>query len=195
MKFSPHYLLAFFLLIAMNGFTQSTDDKKSKSEVEREAESRINQLLAQTQRMKTEVEQLGRFVKENIDTHSPQYQTAFQNYVHVQAQFDGWIEFYLLELNSALKNKKYKINGPMLDSLITASVASANAFTQSVHSDTTLASRGLGLAIVFDAADYIKKAYALFTEFRDAKEERQKALMAELREKFNAYKLKSFFDL
>src|SRR6185369_7386851 len=124
-----------------------------------------------------------KFAKENLDHKSSAYEDAFKSYLKVQSEFDEWIEFYMLEFNSALKNKKYEVNKEMIDTLINRSINSANVFINRVNSEPGLAARGVVLDMIIGTADYIKKAYDLFKEFRDAKEERQEAIMKGLEDK------------
>jgi len=159
------------------------------------AESKLNELLAETKKVKTLVEEQGKFVKTYMSKDSLFYINAFNNYVKAQSEFDEWIEFYVLEFNSSMKNKKYEMNTSKLENIINRSISSANTFVTYVNENKTYARKGIPIATVIAGADYIKKAYDLYKEFRNSKREHRNAIVKELEDKLQKYKIKSFSEL
>lgn len=189
MNVSKSIFAILLIVFSIPGFAQ---EKKPDANSEQE---HLNEVIALTRKLKTQIEESARFAKSSIDKSSPEYEKMFRDYLQIQSEFDEWIEFYILEFESSLKNKKYKINTQRLDSLVTSSINDANRFIGNLNNNTNLASRGVTLDLITGATDYIKKAYDLYKAFRDAKKEKRDMIIKDLREKFSKYKLTSFVDL
>jgi hypothetical protein len=184
-------LLFIFVLSATTGLCQSDSVNISSPS----AESKLNELLAETKKVKTLVEEQGKFVKSYMSKDSLVYINLFNDYVKAQSEFDEWIEFYVLEFNSSMKNKKYEINTAKLESIINRSISSAHIFVTRVNENKSYSLKGVPIATIIAGADYIKKAYDLYKEFRNSKREHRNAIVKELEDKLQKYKIKSFSEL
>jgi len=181
-----------FMFISRIAFCQQDSSQVNSIDFE----SKLNELLAETRKVKTLVEENGKFVKTYFSKDSIFYVNSFNDYVKAQSEFDEWIEFYTLEFSTSLKKKKYELNSTKLESIINKSIASANRYVEGVNEQKkAYALKGIPIAALINVSDYIKKAYDLYKEFRNSKKEHQQALVKELEANLVKYKIKSFMDL
>lgn len=179
-------LFFVFLLIAFtNAFAQSDQS--------------INELLSICKKAKTETEDNVRSIKQFWKTDDTKFFEATRLYNNARAEFEGWIDFYRLEITDAINNKKYAVQEQKLRTKIDDALTAVNKFNSFYYNggsnNSSIARSGTPIPPIFNIASCFDSAINTIKYINTSKKEKQDGLKKELDEKLERYHLAVFNEI
>lgn len=157
----------------------------------------LNELLSICRKAKTETEDNGKMLARLIPVTDKKYIEGVQLYNKARADFETWIEFYLLESEDVITKRNKQIDEKVIREKINNALSSVNDFNRYCSqifnaSSDPLAARSGPQSVVLEVNTCFGSAVNLLKLLKDSKREKQERLKRDLTERLSRYQIASF---
>ncbi len=160
-------------------------------------EQPLNDLLSICRKAKTETEDNGQMLARLYPLSDKKYIEGVQLYNKARADFETWIEYYLLESEDVIRKRNKQIDEKSIREKINSALSSVNEFNiycQRIFNTSAdpLAARSGPQSVVLEVNTCFGSAVNLLKLLKDSKKEKQETLKKDLNDRLSRYHIASF---
>lgn len=160
-------------------------------------EQPLNDLLSICRKAKTETEDNGQMLARLFTVTDKKYIDGVQLYNRARADFETWIEYYLLESEDVIRKRNKQIDEKAIREKINTALSSVNDFNlycQRIFNNSAdpLTARSGPQSVVLEVNTCFGSAVNLLKLLKDSKKEKQETLKKDLNDRLSRYHIASF---